>query len=258
MAVAPASEIQVQKDVVYGQGSGHDLLCDVYRPRAATSKRTAVVHLHGGGFTRGNKAGVRLAGPLAERGYTCVSAGYRLVPEATWPAQIEDVRAALGWTRANAADLGVEPQRLVVAGYSAGARLALIAAGSDEMEVSACIAFYGPAGASANHPVLGPNPSDELRRSFMPLNYVRAGYPPTMLLHGIADQTIPVDASVQLFAALREVGAAVELHAIEGVTHIFDAHPDLAEASATWIDLFLDRHVVNPRSYPSTEPAPVR
>jgi hypothetical protein len=50
--------------------------------------------------------------------------------------------------------------------------------------------------------------------------------------------------------------ARVELHVIEGVTHIFDRHGDLADASARRLDLFLDRHVVNPRTYPSTEPGP--
>jgi dipeptidyl aminopeptidase/acylaminoacyl peptidase len=77
-----------------------------------------------------------------------------------------------------------------------------------------------------------------------------------MLLHGTADKTVSVDASVTLYNALREVQVPAELHVVEGVTHIFDTHLEFAEASAIWIDLFLDRHVVNPRVYPSTEPAP--
>jgi acetyl esterase/lipase len=77
-----------------------------------------------------------------------------------------------------------------------------------------------------------------------------------MVLHGTADLTVNVDASVMLYNALRQAQVPAELHVVEGVTHIFDTHPEFAEASAVWIDLFLDRHVVNPRVYPSTEPAP--
>jgi dipeptidyl aminopeptidase/acylaminoacyl peptidase len=75
-----------------------------------------------------------------------------------------------------------------------------------------------------------------------------------MLLHGTADKTIPVEDSVALYQAFRSADVPVELHVVEGVTHIFDAHAEFAEAAATWIDLFLDRHVANPRAIPSTEP----
>ncbi len=268
MAIEDALRVAVEQDVVYGRGADRDLLCDVYRPAATQTKRTAVVHLHGGGFRGGSKAGARLARPLAALGYTCVSASYRVMGEAFWPAQIHDAKAAIRWTRAHAGELGVTPDRLVVLGYSAGGRLALVAAGTQNdaalegdsgtpgagTDIAACVAFYPPASVSSTA-VLGPNPSDAAARDLAPLTHVRAGYPPTLLLHGTADQTIPVEESLALYQALRKVGAPVELHLIEGVTHIFDTHVDLAEASATWIDLFLDRHVAHPRTYASTEPA---
>jgi acetyl esterase/lipase len=158
----------------------------------------------------------------------------------------------------------VDASKVVVLGHSAGGHLAICASGTqndlafqDDAEVatdvSACVAFYPPA-EGLSSPVLGPDPTEELRRGFSPINYVKAGVPQTILLHGTADQTISVNASLKLYEALRSVGAPVELHIVEGVTHIFDSHQDLARASAVWIDLFLDRHVVNPRSYPSTEP----
>jgi acetyl esterase/lipase len=226
------------------------------------------VHLHGGGFRGGSKAGARLARPLAELGYTCVSASYRVISDALWPAQIHDAKAAIRWTRAHAEELGVASEKVVVLGYSAGGRLALLAAGTRNdpsleggsgtpgagTDVAACVAFYPPA-STGNTAVLGPNPSEAAVRELTPLAHVQAGYPPTLLLHGTADQTIPVEESLALYEALRKVHAPVELHLIEGVTHIFDAHAELAAASATWIDLFLDRHVVNPRTYSSTEPS---
>jgi acetyl esterase/lipase len=270
MAIVETQGVGVEQDVVFGRGGSRDLLCDVYRPAPGRQKHVAVIHLHGGGFRVGSKAGTRLARPLAARGYTCVSSSYRLADEATWPAQIQDVKTCIRWIRANAGRLDVDATKVVVLGYSAGGHLALIAAGSQNKpefegdggqpglgtEVAACVAFYPPAGGGGlgRNPVLGPDPGAELVRSFSPIDYIAAGFPPTLLLHGTADQTVPVEDSVRLYQALREVGAPVELHLVEGVTHIFDRHDDLAEASALWIDLFLDRHVVDPRTYPSTEP----
>ena len=266
--VVDTQRVEVEQDVVFGHGSGRDLLCDIYRPASERTKHTAVIHLHGGGFRVGSKAGTRLARPLAGLGYTCISSSYRLVDEAIWPAQIHDVKAAIRWTRANASHLGVAPTNVVVLGYSAGGRLALIAAGTQNdpqlegdggqpgagTDVAACVAFYAPATSRAEHPVLGSTPSQEAVRAFSPLDQVKPGFPPTLLLHGTADETVPVEDSFELFTALRAARAAVELHAIDGVTHVFDNHADLADASAEWIDLFLDRHVVHPRAYPSTEP----
>src|SRR5262249_28349945 len=119
----------------FGKGGSMDLTLDVYQPPAGvTPKRLAIIHLFGGGFFTGSKnAGyiVNDAKALGARGYTSVSANYRLQTQGFWPAQIHDVKAAIRWTRANPARLGVEPNRIVVAGYSAGGMLSLLAAGTN-------------------------------------------------------------------------------------------------------------------------------
>ena len=98
--------LRAEKDIVFGKGGDIDLLLDVYRPPVGvTSKRLAIVHLFGGGFRGGNKAAgyiINDAKALGSRGYTNVSATYRLQSQASWPAQIHDVKAAIRWTRANA------------------------------------------------------------------------------------------------------------------------------------------------------------
>ena len=124
--------LKVEKDIVFGKGGTMDLTLDVYRPPdGVTSKRTAIIHLFGGGFTSGSKTAgyiINDAKALGARGYTSVSANYRLQSQGSWPAQIHDVKAAIRWTRANAGKLGVEPNRIIVAGYSAGGMLSLMAA----------------------------------------------------------------------------------------------------------------------------------
>src|SRR5579864_7723023 len=160
MAVLDLQDISVEQDVVFGRGGNRDLLCDIYRPSPAHTKRTAIIHMHGGGFVGGSKAGAREARPLAALGYTCIAGTYRTVPDAVWPAQIHDVKACIRWVRANAGSLDVEADKIVVLGYSAGGRLALIAAGTQDdgefegeggqpgvsTSVAACVAFYAAIG----------------------------------------------------------------------------------------------------------------
>ena len=263
----------VEKDVTFGRGGNRDLCCDIYRPPEGRTKRTAVVHIHGGAFRRGSKEGARAARPLAGLGYTGIAIQYRLAQEAPWPAQIEDVKAAIRWTRARADWPGVDPHRIAVVGYSAGGHLALVAAGSPNLpdlegdggnagvdsRVAACIGFYPrsivpPAADRGDYPLLQADRGQEAYRGIRPLSYVNPRFPPTLLLHGTADESIPIEESVHLYEALKAEHVPVEIHIIDGVTHMFDVHADLAEMSALWIDLFLDRHVVNPRTYPSTEP----
>jgi acetyl esterase/lipase len=273
MAAIEMTQVAVEKDVVFGKGGDRELKCDVYRPAPGTEKHVGIIHIHGGGFLRGSKEGARVARPLAALGYLGVAMQYRLAPDAKWPSQIEDVKAAIRWTRANAGQLGIDPDKIVVLGHSAGGHLSLVASGSQNLadfegrggnadantSVAACVAFYAGTGgnrvpAGAEHPVLGLDPSEDTYRSFTPLSYVRPGFPPTIILHGTADQSIPVAASVKLYQAMIDAGVPVELHVVDGVTHVFDAHDDLAEESSHWIDLFLDRHVAKPRQYASTEP----
>jgi acetyl esterase/lipase len=97
----------------------------VYRPDAATTD-AGVLWIHGGGFVIGSaKQDHRLcAGTAAELGITVVSAEYRLAPDHPFPAPLDDVTAVWEWMLAHAADLGIDPARIVVAGESAGGGLA--------------------------------------------------------------------------------------------------------------------------------------
>src|SRR5215471_13664941 len=158
-------EIKIENDIVYGKGGDMDLHLDIYHPPAGAEKRMATIHIHGGGFTQGSKAGVASSSrAFASLGYVSIASQYRLAGQAKWPAQIEDVKGAIRWTRANAAKLGIDADKIAVAGYSAGGLMALVAAGTNDAtkfegsggnpgvssKVSACIAFYAASFANAS------------------------------------------------------------------------------------------------------------
>ena len=91
---------------------------------------------------------------------------------------------------------------------------------------------------------------DAARRAANPTTYIAAGYPPTLIFHGMKDMTIPIENSQRLVQQLRDAKVPVEFHAFEGVPHAFDSHPEFAVSTAQLADLFFDRHVLNPRTYP--------
>jgi acetyl esterase/lipase len=266
-----AGELRVEKDIVFGKGGDIDLLLDVYHPpEEVTPKRMAVIHLFGGGFFVGNKnAGyiVNDARALGRLGYTSVSANYRLQSEGSWPAQIHDTKAAIRWTRANADRIGIDADKIAVAGYSAGGMLALMAAGTNGMEefegdggtagvssdVQACIGVYPLASAeiaTGLFPEGQATPENIAAAS--PTSYISANFAPTIFVHGTDDHTIPVSSSIDFFTRLHDLGVPTTMTLIQGADHAFDNGAlDAVDVMAASVDLFLDRLFIDPTPYPS-------
>lgn len=160
----PVPEPRVRQDVVFATvpGTDRELLCDVWQPPAdVQSSGLAIVFLHGGAYYILDKdAGTRpLFRRLAAQGHTIVDVAYRLFPETDVPGMVGDAKRAVSWVRAHAADLGIRPDRIVLAGGSSGGHLALLAAyahedpaltpadlhGSDP-EVCGVVSLYGQVG----------------------------------------------------------------------------------------------------------------
>jgi len=266
------ADLRVDKDIVFGKGGDIDLLLDVYHPpQGVTPKRMAIIHLFGGGFSGGSKnAGylVNDSRALGKLGYTNVTANYRLTGQGLWPAQIHDTKAAIRWVRANADKIGIDADKIAVAGYSAGGLLSLLAAGTNGMaefegnggnagvssKVQASIGVYPLANTQTARALFPTTLTDQERATAMeaasPAKYIGKDFAPTIFIHGTADTTVPMSSSIDFFTKLNAAGAPSSLTLIQGAAHAFDnAALDAVQVMAQSIDLFLDRLIVHPTPY---------
>jgi acetyl esterase len=120
----PKAGVDVTRDIAYGLHPRQML--DIYEPNGAGKLRPAVLFVHGGAFVDGNRNRTdqiyaNVSYYFARHGIVGVNLGYRLAPEARYPEASRDIGAAVQWTKAHAADFGIDPSRLFLMGHSAGA-----------------------------------------------------------------------------------------------------------------------------------------
>lgn len=233
----------------------------------AARPRPALLFIHGGGWTEGTKErGMMALLPYAQRGYVAASMEYRLSGEARFPAQIDDVKAAIRFLREHASQYGIDPRRIAVWGQSAGGHLAALAGttGSGAERPDAVIDWNGPADlleprelarllaqkAKQNAPTIaierllgGPiDEHRELARAASPVTHVSADDPPFLILHGTADPEVDISQSRALHEALRAAGVDATLKEYAREAH-FGIHPlrTVPERFASAMDAFLER-----------------
>jgi acetyl esterase/lipase len=216
--------------------------CDVYIPSGEwKNNRPAVLFIHGGGFKGGDKAEFRSASvcaDLARAGYVAVSCNYTLSTKekpGAWPQNIADCRDAVRWMRKNATDLGINPQRIAVAGGSAGGYLALMVGLTDEKpelggdpkaaissKVSAIIDMYGVTGSGKYAKDMLVNFGADTDKVFSPLSYVTSKSVPVLILHGNADKMVDIKQSKNLEELLIKNKVDYGFVEIEEGEHTFD------------------------------------
>ncbi|MEH3098940.1 alpha/beta hydrolase [Sphingomonas adhaesiva] len=249
---------------VAGDGR-RDLALDVFAPDRPNG--VAAILLHGGGWAMGHRATMHgYARLLAAADVTAVAAEYRLLGEAPFPAQLDDVRDAVRWVKANAGELGVDPAKVALIGFSAGAHLALLAAGTQDgsgheralgdpggAEVAAVVSFFAPARLDVAPAALERPPLSALvagggvarAREISPIHYVNPNFPTTFIVGGMADYMQPLAAGLDLLNAFVAAGAEVEFHYLHSQVHEFPSTPGMSPGVMDSVAFFLRRTLLD-------------
>jgi acetyl esterase/lipase len=281
-AQAPDAQYIVVSDVQYCTGGGQPLLMDVFKPAHPIRTPTpAVLWIHGGGWERGDKNGNSGAVLLANEGFVTASLFYRLSGDSPFPADIEDCKCAIRFLRANAEKFGIDPERIGVAGASAGGHLAELVATADEhaglegsggwpgvsSRVRAASAYYGVSdftvGAMQFQHHTGKvvvklfrgteTEKPELYRKASPIFYVSRESPPLLLAHGDEDDLVPFVQSVRMAEAYRKASVPVEMIAVKNAGHDFE--PAGSGAIAPSVDEIHQQTIAFFRRYLANFPA---
>ena len=261
-------------DVVYSRAPGADgrmieLKLDAASPKQSQDRLLpAVIFVHGGGFRDGSKdAGLPLVIAFAQGGYLAVTIDYRLSGVAGFPAAVHDCKAAVRFLRANAAELGIDPWRIGIVGPSAGGHLsALIGTSGND---GALEGELEPSGVSStvqcvvdiSGPIDFTRFDDGVRREYLnlwlgddvqeyerrakeasPLTYIDDADPPFLLIHGTADEIVPLEQAQLFNAALIAAGIETEYLAVEGAGHAL-RKPELLVRMGAFFDSHLGGRV---------------
>lgn len=264
LSVTPADAqlLQVELDVVYGHKDGMALTFDVIRPTENANGAAVLYMVSGGWFSRYSppqETAARFDG-LLERGFTLFVVRHGSSPKYVIPEIVQDVRRAVRYIRHNADEWDVDPNRLGAFGGSAGGHLALMLGNASdagdpaaaepfmrtESRIASVVAYYPPVdlqpiarGADASmdtrFPALNFDPA--VAADFSPIVHVTADDPPTLLIHGDADELVDVSNSERIHAAFQDRGVQTEMIIIPGAEHGFRG-ADATRASAAMVDWF--------------------
>jgi acetyl esterase/lipase len=242
-AARGADEVETILDVPYGSDELQRL--DIYLPKPGASKRPAVLWIHGGGWTEGDKRqgpnGISvLSGLLTARGFVAFSCNYRLRPKHIHPAQVDDVQRAVRWIRANAEKYQVDPDRIGAVGISAGGHLAAMLAVREtrarqndlldvySSKVQAAVSLNGPTDLRASAeltPVLNQvierfTEGDPARAAdASPAAFVDKDSAPILFIVGDKDPLIPNSHAMAMAEKLAKRGSKADVLVLHGAGH---------------------------------------
>jgi acetyl esterase/lipase len=269
-SVPPSIKVREKLDVVCGRGGNETLKLDLYAPKNLPGPLPAIVLIHGGGWCAGSKEDCRgLARGFAEQGYVAITAGYRLVPGYRFPAQLEDVKCAVRWLRADPERCHVDPDRIGALGMSAGGHLALLLGLTDSRDglegdgghpeqsskVQAVVNVMGPTDLArpgwpeATEKMLADllgGGRDRLPAAYWsasPMAYVRPNAPPVLTIHGTKDALVPYEQAQFLHAALLQAGVTSRLEPLQDKGHAYDWTPEDMSRNASLVSEFLEKNL---------------
>jgi acetyl esterase len=260
-AGAAQGGVAVKNDVTFRTVGGEQLQLDVYQPAKKGKNRPAVVVVHGGAWTIGDKSWFAQQGnQLAERGFVAFSINYRLAPAHTYPAAVEDVEAAVEWMRKHAKEYGVDPQRIGALGGSAGAHLVglLATVGKGSLEkghrIAAAVSWSGPMDFVSLAPAAA-TPAGGSFRTFLgclpdacpdtyaaasPVTHVDKTDAP-MLIVNSANELVPKSQADAMKAALDQAGVANQEIILPGTAHSRAYSNQVWDQTLTFLENYLKK-----------------
>ena len=266
-----AEAVERVTDITYATVGGEALMLDVYRatePKPGM-RPPALVVVHGGSWRGGEKGEMETASRAwAAEGFVVFDVAYRLAPDDPFPAAVRDVKCAVGYVKDHAARFGIDPERVVLVGRSAGAQIALVAAYAphapslnpscvvSDPSVQGVVAYYAPTRMSyydiiqpelspgALDDYLGGSPEDapEAYCLARPFTWIGPDTPPTLLLHGLRDQFVRPRDAAELGEALAEAGRPYAVVLLPWANHGFDVNFSGTHQQRIWpyVDRFLE------------------
>ena len=256
--VSNRPSIAKTSEITYATVDGETLALDLYMP-VSVENPPLVVYIHGGAWRFGSRDSVSPI-DLVDHGFAIASISFRLTPIAPLPAQIHDIKGAIRFLRAHAANYGYDANRIGATGVSSGAHLAALVGltnGSPAHEgeiggnleassaVQAVVSYFGasnltsilsqstPRGLNVREPaldlLLGGSVEEQvdLARFGSPVFQIDANDPPLLLLHGDQDPQMPINQTHELHGVAKEHGLRVHFEVVHGAGHggaaFFDA-----------------------------------
>jgi acetyl esterase/lipase len=274
MSFVAKSFAEIKTDIEYGVADGVSLKLDANTPDGAGPFPVAIL-VHGGGWSTGDKAALFHipTETLTKANFTWFSINYRMAPRYLWPDCFDDLKTAIRWAKAHAAEYKGDPNRIALMGYSAGGHMVCLAVttGWDDTRVQAVVAMSPPTdlefdlvqrgGLSTslqhllNRPKIVTDESRGMLHEMSAINHVRPGLPPFLLMQGDMDKSVPYQATVNFQKKLRDDGVTCDFITIKGAPHPiaewskFD--PNFSQEVVDWLDTTL-----NAKNGATTQPSP--
>lgn len=260
-----ANTVLVEQDVAYLE-SGRSERLDMYRPTTTAGPRPVVIFIHGGAFHTGSKSSERsrlFSELMAGAGHAVLSIDYALSMNnsgvrrwSAWPRNLLDIAAAVAFVKQRGREFGLDSDRIVLTGASAGGTLALLAAfgsaeahgaGKTARHIRGVVNLYGRVDWQ-RHTVAEKKPESwELELAASPIHWIeRSGKGPAILtLHGDEDVVVPIEQARLLDESLRSRDISHDLHEMEGLAHAFSLTPDRERIAGPLLG-FLERIFSDP------------
>ncbi len=224
---------------IYKEVDGVKLKVFLFKPNTSIKATLlpAIIFFHGGGFTGGSPKQFQYQGDyFASRGIAAFSAEYRLknTHDVTIGDQVKDAKSAIRWLRVNSKRLGIDPEKITVSGGSAGGHLAASAAiyvdksfenKGEDLSVSAvpnALILYNPAIDLTTEGALRKlRGSKEELLKISPVKFIKSKLPPTLIMHGTADDTFPMSVMYEYKKKTGKYGGECKIIEFEGAKHSF-------------------------------------